>query len=106
MTIVVNKRQTTLIFGPKLTFSFAGVPIESWFVEQSDDELLKLMPFLEQLRRDKVYIHPNPAHSQRRLQIEDVRPHVRDRYRIAELVERSYTNSADLSASSTCSSEQ
>ncbi|KAK3095547.1 hypothetical protein FSP39_015978 [Pinctada imbricata] len=47
-----------------------GIPIESWFVDKSDRELLNLVPFLESL------VQKN----------EDVRPHIHNRFKLHELL--------------------
>ncbi|XP_064388233.1 CTD small phosphatase-like protein 2-B, partial [Halichondria panicea] len=46
-----------------------GVPISSWFVEDTDSELMQMVPFLESL-----------------LDKDDVRPYIRDKYRVHELL--------------------
>nr|CAD2179235.1 unnamed protein product [Meloidogyne enterolobii]CAD2179237.1 unnamed protein product [Meloidogyne enterolobii] len=57
-----------------------GIPIESWFVERNDTELLKLIPFLESLSREG----------------QDVCPRIHERYRIRDILNNScvWTNNS------------
>ncbi|CAH1789093.1 unnamed protein product [Owenia fusiformis] len=48
-----------------------GIPIESWFMDRDDKELIKLVPFLDGLRT-----------------VPDVRPHVREKFKLHELLPR------------------
>lgn len=47
-----------------------GIPIETWYEDESDDELLNLLPFLESL-----------------VDVDDVRPIVEKQFQIQKLID-------------------
>lgn len=80
-----------------------GIPIESWFMDKNDNELLKLVPFLEKLvemvrncfcwifffQLLNAFVKSTLVSLYLLLwwlQNEDVRPHVRERFRLHDLL--------------------
>jgi CTD small phosphatase-like protein 2 len=68
-----NLKHTAIIDNSVQAFGFQlnnGIPIESWFDDPNDEELLHLLPFLKKRRS-----------------VDDVKPLIRDTYRLAEFVQ-------------------